>query len=511
MLKRITALILALAMMLTLASFGSISMAEEAVEPGEVKDTIKIALPKNITSMDGSKGGNNSFNALWQIFDMLVEMDENSQLQPKLATAWEMVDDYTWRFTLREGVKFHDGSDFTAEDAKASIDRIVNMSPTYFYAANWVDAWPPEVEIENDFSILVKTPVMNLKTPEMLSRVIMHPAEYDQVENFFSEALIGTGAYKFISWEAGVGIKMEAFDGYWDGAPAVKYLEYDFVTDSSARLTAFQNGEYDIAFDIPYSNIELLKNKGFRVDTKDLIGVSMIYFNPMNFENGTVISDARIRQAMSYAIDSYGIVDAIMYGYGTVVQGAANHLAVGASNGEGLPERDIEKAKQLMSEAGYAGQEINFFYVNGEFNNALEISELIVAELQEVGFNVKFTEVEPGLWESDYKGKAGWDICVNNVPGTFSGDADYYWLHCLKNKIGWRSEEVDKYMSAAYASRTIEERTANFKLAMDEVWKLWPYLWAVETMGIYGVTKNIAGIEYVELGVLHLRDAYYVG
>ena len=519
--KKLIAIALCLAMLLSMTACAKSAeptqtgaadaQGQAAPVATAVRDTIKVALPKTVNEMTGSKGGLNAFNPMFQMYDMLVEMDENMNLVGKLATAWEMVDDLTWRFTLREGVKFHDGSDFTAEDAKASIDRIVNMDPKYFYAANWVDAWPPAAEVESDYSSLVKTPVINLKTPEMLSRVPMVPAEYIEDENFFSEKLIGTGAYKFVSWEAGVNIKMEANEDYWDGAPAVKYLQYDFVTDEAARLTAFQSGEYDVVFDLPYDSVASLTEKGYRVDVNELIGISMVYFNPHSAEEGSPVADARIREAMSYAIDSYGIVESIMCGYANVVSGIASHQAKGASVGEGLPHRDLEKAKQLMQEAGYNNEEIRFFYVEGEFNNALEICELIAAQLQEAGFNVKFTECEAGLWKSDYQGKTGWDICVNNVPGTFSGDADYYWLHALKNKIGWQSDAVDAFMSAAYAAETVEEREANFKSAMDEAWKLWPYLWATECYGIYGVANNLEGIQFIPLNLLYFRDAYYAG
>ena len=222
---------------------------------GEVKDTIKIALPKNVSELTGSKGGTNAFNVMFQIYDMLAELDEKMNLTSKLATEWDQIDETTWRFTLREGVKFHDGTDFTAEDAKASIDRIVTMEPSYFYASNWGEAWPPATEIENDYSILVKTPVYCLQLPNLLSRVPMVPAEYTESENFFSEKLIGTGAYKFVSWEAGVSIKLEANEDYWDGAPAVKNLQFDIITDEAARLTAFQSGEYDVVFDLPYDSI----------------------------------------------------------------------------------------------------------------------------------------------------------------------------------------------------------------------------------------------------------------
>ncbi len=522
--KRFVAILLSLTMMLGLTacngsqqhsggqSSGAPSGSSSNAAPETVvKDTIKVALPKNVTSMNGSTGGLNAFNPLFQIYDMLVEMDENMQLVSKLATEWEMVDDYTWRFTLREGVKFHDGSDFTAEDAKASIDRIVNMDPKYFYAANWVNSWPPAAEIESDYSLLIKTPVLNLKVPEMLSRVPMVPAEYAENENFFVDTLIGTGGYKFVSWEPGVSIKLEAYEDYWDGAPQVKNLQYDMVTDEAARVNAFRSGEYDVVFDISYDNIEPLQSSGYRIDIRDNVSVSMVYFNPMNFENNPIMADSRIRQAMSYAIDSYGIVEAIMHSHGHVMEGIAAHQTVGANNSEPLPQQDLEKAKQLMQEAGYNGEKISFFYVEGEFNNALEICELIAAQLEEVGFNIEFTECEAGLWKSDYQGKAGWDICVNNAPGTFSGDSDYYWLHVLKNKIGWKSDVVDACMDAAYASETIEERTANFEAAMGEAWKLWPYLWATEGVSILGITTNLEGIGFVPLGsgLLYFRDAYY--
>ncbi len=476
---------------------------------GEVKDTIKIALPKNVSELTGSKGGTNAFNVMFQMYDMLAELDEEMKLTPKLATEWKQINDTTWQFTLREGVKFHDGTDFTAEDAVASIERIVTMEPKYFYASNWGEAWPPAAEADGDYTLIVTTPAYCLQLPNLLSRVPMVPAEYKDSENFFSEKLIGTGAYKFVSWEAGVSIKLEANEDYWDGAPAVKNLQFDIITDQAARLTAFQSGEYDVVFDLPYDNVPALEASGKRVDKIPLVSVSMIYFNPQNFERNPIMANPTFRKALCYAIDSYEIVQGIMGGYGHVVEGIASHQTIGAANGEGLPHYDPDEAQRLMKEAGYNGEEITFFYVNGEFNKAIDMCEYAVSQLEAVGVNVKFQEIESGVWSSTYQGKEGWDICVNNVPGTFTGYADYYWLHALENKIGWRDETVSAYIKEANAAKTIEERTAALEKAMAAAWELYPYLWASEGYGIFGVTDNLAGIEYVPLNILYYRDAYF--
>ena len=189
--------------------------------------TIRVAMDKNISTLNGIDGTAQGFTPAYHIFDVLCALMPDMSLRPNLATEWEQLDDYTWRFYLREGVKFHDGSDFTAEDAAYSINYIANMEPEYAIKAQWATSWPPEGVVVDEYTFDVITPQPNLKVPELLNRCPMIPANCMEENPDFFKTPIGTGPYKFVNWEAGVSVTLEANPDYWDGEPAVKNLIFD--------------------------------------------------------------------------------------------------------------------------------------------------------------------------------------------------------------------------------------------------------------------------------------------
>ncbi|CAG0973460.1 partial Oligopeptide-binding protein AppA, partial [Anaerolineae bacterium] len=223
----------------------TVAAAKPTVAPPALSTApVRIAAARNISALDGVGGGVQSTTATLQMYDSLTELDAKLQLRPGLAESWEIVNPTTTRFKLRQGIKFHNGEDFNADSVKYSIERLVKLQPTYTYAAQWVGGWPPTVEIENPYSVLIKTPKPQSIVARLLSRVPMQPASAAKDPDFFKKA-IGTGAYKFVEWKPGQRLVMEANKDYWRGAPKISRLVYDIVTDQNARVAAFLAGEYE--------------------------------------------------------------------------------------------------------------------------------------------------------------------------------------------------------------------------------------------------------------------------
>ncbi|MGI6404391.1 MAG: ABC transporter substrate-binding protein [Oscillospiraceae bacterium] len=201
---------------------------------GTDKTTANIAVNRNITSLDGSGGGFTSTTASQHIFDGLVRINKDMEPEPSLATEWEKVDDLTWRFKLREGVAFHDGSPFNADAVAFSIKHYTDVIQ-YKYAAQWGLAWPPTCEIVDEYTVLIKTQSPQPAVPRLVSRLPMLPVDYSgaTMEDFFS-APIGTGAYKFVKWDPGIVLELTANEDYWRCTPAIKTVNYYTVTDDNA-------------------------------------------------------------------------------------------------------------------------------------------------------------------------------------------------------------------------------------------------------------------------------------
>lgn len=483
--------------------------ASASIDSGFDRDVINIAINRDITSLDGSGGGFTSTTASQHIFDGLCRLNTDMEPEPALATEWEMIDDLTWEFKLREGITFHDGSEFDANDVAFSVWHYTEAID-YKYAAQWRQAWPLSCEIIDQYTVQIKTQAPQPAVPRLLSRLAMIPEDYAgmSMEDFYT-APIGTGAFQFESWDPGICLTLTANEGYWRVTPKVKTLNYYTVSDDNARMAGFRSGEYQVVYAIPYDQIESIKQmEGAKVLTESTIGYDAIQFN-FRFRPGSPIADQRIREAMTYAIDHQGICDVIMCGYQQPAAGPAPLNVLGAYDGGGFPQRDLEKAKELMEEAGYNGEEIIFAFHSGEFTSDVEVSELVLSQLQEAGFNVTYTQVESGAW-SDMKGTDSWDITNNSVPGSFSGEAQYYYNQ-MKNLTALDLPEFDAIMDAADhdTQQSEEERAEDISAAMKIMWEATPYVFGTVPTSSIGMVESLEDFEYLPINWLMLSEAGY--
>lgn len=518
--KKNVALILALMCLLSMlsgcggnsgpAGGTSVSAGSQQQSTGEVKDTIRVAVNKNISTLNGINGTAQGFTPAYEIFDVLCALMPDMSLRPNLATSWEQVDDYTWRFHLREGVKFHDGSDFTASDAAYSINYIANMEPAYAILAQWSTSWPPEGVAVDEYTMDVVTPQPNLKVPQLLNRCPMIPEGcMEENEEFFLKP-IGTGPYKYVSWDAGISVALEANPDYWDGEPAVKKLIFDIVADEEARMNALRSGEYDYVLGVTYDLAEEMQANpdsfSMALDVLDSTGQSAIYFNYQS--DNKFIQDVKFRQAMQYAIDSQGIVDSILGGWVALARGIAPLNVDGSVDSGGYPARDVEKAKQMAEECGYNGEQIDLYYSSPEFTRALEVCEVVVSQLQEAGFNVVFNQMDSAAWDQA-KNSGVWDLSLNNLGGTYTGDSELYYTQSLKKQY-WNLAEADEMIASLYLPGiTDAQREETLKAVMQYCWEQTPYLWGTEQVLLCARAKNLEGVEVVPLGLYRFTYAHY--
>lgn len=327
------------------------------------------------------------------VTETLTEINPtDGSITPRLATAWEQVDDSTWRFTLREGVKFHDGSDFNAEAAVYSINRTLDESidceiRIKFFGgmkltATAVDATTLEIVADQPVPIL----------PTMMGVMTMVSTNTPMGER--TREPVGTGPYTFSEWTVGEKLVLDRFDGYWGEQPPVEKAVYIWRTESAVRAAMVKTGEADIApniavqdatdpeLDFSYPNSETSR---LRIDTT---------IAPLD--------DRRVREALNLAIDR----DAIRGSIFSEDVIPATQLVVPSINGHN-PELkvwpyDPEKAMQLLQAAKADGvavdAEITLLGRINIYPNATEVMEAILAMYQAVGFNVKLKMVEVAEW-----------------------------------------------------------------------------------------------------------------
>lgn len=487
----------------TAASTETVAPASEEAK----RDGIRIAVSRDIKALDGFTGNNVSYGLAYQIFDTLVQLNEDASLRPGLATEWEQVDDYTWRFKLREGVTFTNGEPFNAESAAYSVNYKASLDTKYQNYKQWGESWPPSAEVEDEYTILIKTQKPNLAVPALLTRGAMIPMEASKSEEFWKNP-IGSGSYKLAKWDVGVQVVLEANEDYWGGAPQIKTLTYDIISDTTARAAAVKSGEYDFVENVPFDTaLELAENPtNLELVRTDLTGMWYVYFN--GYANNPVIKNKGIRQAMQYAIDHQGIVDAIMGGLVNSAQNVTPLTIKGTYDAGGYPEYNPEKAMEMAKAAGYNGEEIIVAYGGTAFNNDLEILELITAQLMEAGFNIKFEEYDDATFDTLKKSGEGVDISVNGYGGTYTGDSEQYYTQGARN-IGWNWDEAEGILGKIYGEGiTAEAREEYLKELVGVIWDESPYLFATEATGLWGIAPDLKGYEILMHGQFSFPKAY---
>jgi peptide/nickel transport system substrate-binding protein len=317
--KKALSLILALCMTVPmLCSCGSKttpagSTTGPGVEETSIKDEIVFAQGSDLTTMDPHKGPQErAYSLTNNIYDPLLTMDENMQIQPCLAMSWEWLEnDCVLEMKLREGVKFQNGEDFTAEDAVFNVERLQELQSVF--GSNFVKAEAPD---EYTLRITLSAPkpaLLNALTDPMCSMI---PKDYYESDpDKFAANPIGTGPYMMKDYNVGDYYTLERFDGYWGGPAKTKYLTMRIIPESGQRITLLQTGEIDVAYDIPYNSVSTLKqSEDLQLLQTPSMKVIMLY---ADCKDDQPWANPTVRKAIEAAIDKDAIVQAVCYGYGT--------------------------------------------------------------------------------------------------------------------------------------------------------------------------------------------------
>lgn len=459
--KKAVALALTVTMALGLVACGGGNDNQQQAEK-TYKDTVVWAQGADITSLDPHQGKETTaVQVTNHIFDTLFIINENDEVEGQICESWEQVDDITYNFKIREGIKFHDGSDLTAEDVKFSLDRAI-ASAAVSYIVDFIDT----VEITGDYSVKVTldapyAPALrNLAVP--FSAIV--PSDVVSAdEEAFKLNPIGSGPYKFVEWKQSDSCTITAFDEYYAGAPATKNLVMKVIPEASQRTIALETGDIDLAYDIVAND----RSKVAENENLTLFEAPSLtcYYVSMNM-NKAPFNDQRVRQAINYAIDRQTIVDTIMYGYGQPADDIIAPAVFGYA-GSGVYEFDQEKAKALLAEAGYADGFACTLYVNDN-QGRVEVCQAIQAMLKEIGIDVKIEIQEFGTFISNTTGGAHDMAYFGWVTSTKDGDYTYYSLEhssqqgAAGNRTFINDPEVDALVEAARTTTDVEARMAAY-------------------------------------------------
>lgn len=433
--------------------------------------------------------------ALRHVYDTLVKSDADLDLVPGLAVSWEPVADDVWEFKLREGVTFHDGSDFTAEDVKFSFDRIPDITgpnPVSNYTRQI-----KEMKIVDDHTIQMVTDGPAPTLPNMLVRFFIVSSDAaagltrDNANETFNsgEAAIGTGPYKYVSWTPKDSLVLERFEDHWGGAePWEKVVRKEIATDAT-RVAQLRAGQVDMISAVPATDIAALSRSGeFDVVTKDTTFVFLLDFDlredsaQISAKDGSPLDtnpflDPRVREAIDLAIDRQALAEIVQDGMGTPASQLVAPSVSGYNPDIEVVQPNIERARALLAEAGYPdGFKFTLSFTVDRLPGDRDIGTTLVQMLAAIGI-----EVEPNgvpvtiLFSARPRGElsatmAGWSTLTGEAGYTYTAIAHSNDADKKLGQFNWRlykNEELDALLESAMVNLDEAERSAMYAKAAE--------------------------------------------
>ena len=499
---------------------------------GTAQKTLTIARPADPVSLDPHYDTTAPGSWVYtQVLEPLITVNQQMEIEPRLATSWEFVEPTRLRFTLREGVTFHDGTPFNAEAVKFTWDRALHGNPP----GRWASLAGPVVGVEVVDEYTVDLVASQPYGPLLLVAAmpytgIVSPTAVQAMGNdAFSRAPVGTGPFKVVEWRSNDRIILEAYDDYWRGRPKLDRLVFRTIPEEGARMLSLQTGEVDMVLQpAPTELAALAANPRFVVEGAPGVGIFYLGFNLSRDH----VSDPRVRQAIAHAIDRELIVEAILEGGGVLADSILGEPVFGYAP-MNLLERypyDPERARQLLDEAGYtmnsSGQLVDssgrplvlrMLPSAGRSLKDREIAEVIQEFLRQVGITVELDVFE---WATTFELMRGETLDYDLITFTWfttTADADYtMYSNFVSTELPpaswnrWRyaDPEVDELIKAARASLDPDERRQLYARVQERLAVDLPAIPLYGSYEVAALSANVTG--YVAHPIQYILDLFPV-
>ena len=487
-------LLLALAIFLSACGNGGAGAPAEGGVP-VYRDTVIWAQESDATTLDAHVGrGPTTMTVTTNIFSPLMRVDENGVPRPHLAESYRRLSELEWEFTIRQGVRFHDGSVMTVEDVKFSLDRS-RTSPMVAFVLAFVD----EVTITGENTIVIRThepftPILSNLTSPMTSIVPQAVIERYGDEHFANNP-VGTGPFKLVEWNHGDSIRLQAFEDYFGTPARTQNLIMRVIPEATQRVIALEIGEVDISYTIVSSHVSLIENN------PDLVAFLQPAMATLNFyfnlERGPT-RDIYVRRAISHAIDRELIISTILNERAMIATSIVPPYAVGFV--PNLPTRDfdLERARQYMARSAYAdGATIDIVLNNNQ--ERIAISQVVQNMLAEIGIEARIRNYAQGP-SIDAMIAGEHDMGLNGGMASVA-DADFPYFSNFHSQAtpqgGNRSfvndPEVDRLISAGRATDDPAERLEIYRELEAILFDMVPSMLLANLYDSVGVSNRVQG------------------
>jgi peptide/nickel transport system substrate-binding protein len=438
-------------------------------------------------------------NVLRHFYDPLLERNgsDPQKFDPVLATSWKQLSPTTTRFTLRKGVKFSDGSPFNAQSVKYTFEYLAGKLPSSKKPAllDYQYGTIKTVKVVSPDTVDIVTDGPDPLLLSRLGALLMVPNHaVDSNPNALAAKPVGTGPYAFVRWDRNNQVVMKAKPNYFLGPAKITNVVFKTMTEASSRLSALQAGTVDLIEALPADNIEDVKSSGnATVETVPSARIASVWLNTLK---GKPMSDPRVRLALNYAVDVNTMIKTVMSGYGTrVATFVPPYFADYDASVQPLPY-DPQKAKQLLTQAGYAnGFSMTMMVPTGRYEFATDIAQAIEQYLGKVGVKVKLDVVDFGVFAKQTQQR--------DIPQAFFGawgedffnpiDEMQVAVQSGTKGFSWYSnKQVDKLI--VQASTTVDQNQQKQLITQSQHTMLQdpPFIFLFAYKDLYGVSNKLS-------------------
>ena len=493
---------LAAALLLAGCSTGTgVDLGDDTATPSG--DVLVAAIGGEPDQLDPQKTSSYfAFEVLENVFDTLVEPDENLEMQPALAESWEVSEDQlTWTFHLRSGVTFHDGSEFTSEDVVYSYNRIIDEQ----LSNAWKFSSITDIAAPDDETVVI---TVAQPTPNLLSNLGgfkgMAIVEQSNVESGdITTAPVGTGPFSVTGYSSGDRISLTANADFWGGAPELPGIEYRFISEPATALAALRAGDIDWTDVVPAQQVSELE--GDDTVTLGVTPSSDYWYLALN-QATEPWNDVRVRQAIAFAIDRDAIVQAVSYG-----TAAHNQLAI--------PEQsfwytsydeystNLDQAQSLLDDAGFTGGTLDLL-ATSDYPETVTAAQIIAANLEPLGIDVEIRQPDFSTW-LDEQNSGNFDMLMMGWLGNIDPDDFYYSQHHTdgtSNAQKYSNGEVDSLLDAARIETDQDQRKDLYAQAATIIADEASYIYLYNPSVIQVWSPQVTGYETRADRAIRFRD-----
>jgi len=440
------------------------------------------------------------------MFDPLIKRGPEGDFLPALAVSWEAINDTTWEFKLREGVKFHNGEPFNAYAVKTTYDELLDRSKLFAQGFYW--AGIEKVEVIDEFTVRIITIApMGPLLANLATVGAIVPPSYDS--KTFASHPIGTGPFKYVDWVRGDHLTVEANLDYWGGPPKLEKVILYPITEEATRVATAMTGEIDIVYMIP-NNMASIVGSAPDVELMTIISNITPHLALGGFARPPIGGhDGKVLRAIDYAIDRERIANEAYYGYAIPAVSCVSPSVFGHHPIE-WREYNPEKAKQLLAEVGWDPENVvEAWFVKGSIPGVDDLAILVHSMLKEVGIELSIRVAPDWSLGAAILNSGNFDIFFEGFAVPALEASSFYFINFhpeAMNREGAdtykRGKELAEAIEDAMYSVDEEAILESYKKVQEIIWEYPTRLPLVHFDVIYAVNKSVKGFEPAESGVI---------